>query len=95
MQQLVRGLRIEGLVQGVGFRWSTVEEARRRELSGWVRNRRDGSVEVLVSGGEGAVLALLSWARNGPRGARVDRVTVEIPPLGEELPLPFAQHPTA
>lgn len=76
--EIARHLTIEGLVQGVGFRWSTVTEARRLGLRGWVRNRRDGSVEALVAGDEAQVIALLAWAKRGPAGARVDRVTVEL-----------------
>ncbi|MDE2489024.1 MAG: acylphosphatase [Alphaproteobacteria bacterium] len=67
-------LQIEGHVQGVGFRWWTVSAARRLGLAGWVRNRRDGSVEVLVVG-EVEILAgfeRLCW--QGPSAARVTSV---------------------
>ena len=65
-------LRISGRVQGVGFRYSMQKEAARLGLTGWVRNRRDGSVEALVQGHEEAVAALTEWARRGPAGAHVD-----------------------
>jgi acylphosphatase len=68
--EVCRNLRIHGRVQGVGYRWSLVVEATRLGLRGWVRNRRDGSVEALVSGSLEAVDALLVWAHRGP--SRVD-----------------------
>jgi acylphosphatase len=67
-------LLISGRVQGVGFRWSMCDAALDRGARGWVRNRRDGSVEAVVDGDEMAVAAMLRWAQRGPRSARVDRV---------------------
>lgn len=64
-------LQITGRVQGVGFRYAMQHEAARRGVSGWVRNRRDGSVEALLQGEASAVEALIDWARRGPPGARV------------------------
>ena len=65
---------VEGRVQGVGFRLWTVHEARRRGLRGWVRNRRDGSVEALIIGEPEKVAAMIEACRHGPRLARVDRL---------------------
>ena len=66
---------VQGRVQGVGFRWSTVEAARRiGRLTGWVRNLDDGRVEAVVEGPKENVEALLSWARQGPPSSRVDKV---------------------
>ncbi|PWS36757.1 acylphosphatase [Falsiroseomonas bella] len=69
-----RLLRIEGRVQGVGYRDWLCREAARLGLHGWVRNRPDGSVQALVEGEEGAVRALLTACRRGPVLARVDRI---------------------
>jgi acylphosphatase len=70
-----RHLKIEGRVHGVGYRDWLVREASRLGLYGWVRNRRDGSVEALVAGDEASVRTLLSACRRGPALARVDRIT--------------------
>lgn len=68
---------IEGRVQGVGYRASLREEALALGLHGWVRNRRDGSVEASVDGAAQAVEAIIAWARRGPRGSQVSNVTIE------------------
>jgi acylphosphatase len=68
---ITRQLRITGRVQGVGYRAALRDEARRLALSGWVRNRNDGSVEALVHGPAEAVDTLIAWAKQGPPGARV------------------------
>ena len=85
-------LRIHGVVQGVGFRYSLQREAVRLGLAGWVRNRRDGTVEALALGPAAAVDALVAWARRGPPSARVERVEVA-PDEGHFTT--FEQHPTA
>jgi len=69
-------LLIFGTVQGVFFRKSTQEQATHLKLSGWVRNRRDGSVEVYVEGKEEQLIALLQWCGQGPPMAKVIRVDV-------------------
>lgn len=67
-------LAIRGLVQGVGYRDWTLRKARELGLSGWVRNRLDGSVEAVVSGDDPAVATLISACHSGPSDARVDAV---------------------
>ena len=69
-------LRIAGRVQGVGFRLYMQREARARDVTGWVRNRADGTVEALVSGPAEAVAAMIAWARRGPSSAVVSDVKV-------------------
>jgi len=66
---------VSGRVQGVGFRWSVRAEARRRELAGWVRNRRDGRVELVLQGEEPRVEGALAWLRGPSAPGRVDAVT--------------------
>ena len=65
---------VRGRVQGVWFRGWVVEEAKARRLRGWVRNRRDGSVEALFAGPASAVDAMVSACRHGPSYARVDDI---------------------
>ena len=67
---------VSGDVQGVGFRWSTREEAAVRGLRGWVRNLADGRVEAVFEGSPGDVDAMVAWCRTGPRWATVSRVEV-------------------
>lgn len=67
-------LRISGRVQGVWYRGWMIDEARERGLAGWVRNRRDGSVEALIIGPETAVREMISKCRQGPRLARVEDI---------------------
>ena len=64
-------LLIRGRVQGVGFRYAFADEARSRQLRGWVRNRRDGCVEAIVSGPAADIDAIVAWSRRGPAAAQV------------------------
>ncbi|OZD46465.1 acylphosphatase [Rhodococcus sp. 06-1477-1B] len=67
---------VSGRVQGVGFRFSLRAEAERLGVHGWVRNRRDGSVEAVLVGDPDAVESVIAWAHDGPAGARVDDLDV-------------------
>ena len=67
---------VSGRVQGVGFRAATRSKAEACGVSGWVRNRPDGSVEAAFEGAPDAVARLVEWARHGPRTALVDAVDV-------------------
>ena len=73
---IARHLAVRGRVQGVGFRYALQHEARRLGLTGWVRNRHDGSVEAAVCGPPEAVEKLIDWARHGPPSARVTDLKV-------------------
>ncbi len=73
---MAKHLIIIGVVQGVGYRASFEAQARALELSGWVRNRSDGSVEAMVRGDAAALQKIIDWARLGPAGAQVRKVSV-------------------
>ncbi|VVE15082.1 acylphosphatase [Pandoraea communis] len=68
---------VHGRVQGIGYRAACVVEARRIGLSGWVRNRCDGSVEVIAHGEAAQLLALCEWMRQGPPGAQVSSCDID------------------
>jgi acylphosphatase len=78
-----RQIRVQGRVQGVGFRYALRDEAERLGVTGWVRNRSDGSVQALLQGEQAAIELLLAWARRGPPGARV--AALEEEPLANEF----------
>jgi acylphosphatase len=73
----IRRVTIRGRVQGVGYRAWVDHEARRRGLQGWVRNRRDGSVEAVFEGDEGIVTDMVASCRKGPPSSRVDGLAEE------------------
>jgi len=75
-------VRIRGRVQGVGFRYAAIAEARRLGITGWVRNTHDGDVELVAEGDADRLRRLVTWCRTGPPGARVTQV--------EHLWRPFA-----
>jgi acylphosphatase len=70
-------LKVNGRVQGVYFRASTVEEARRLRLTGWVMNCPDSSVEVVAEGERKQLEELIRWCRSGPPGAQVREIRAE------------------
>ncbi len=74
--RLTHRLLVRGRVQGVGFRYATVRAAQRFGVTGWVRNRSDGSVEAVVHGTAEAVEAIVAWARRGPDSAIVEALEV-------------------
>ena len=74
---VTKRLIISGRVQGVGFRFHLERKARELGMTGWVRNRVDGTVEAMVQGTPEAMEAMIAAARRGPRGAQVTGVQVE------------------
>ena len=92
MGRIAVHLIIKGSVQGVGYRWWAQEEARRLGLDGWVRNRHDGSVELVAAGPEAAVEQMVEACWGGPPAAAVhivQRLTAE-----DEGPGGFSERPT-
>ena len=76
-ERIARRLVVHGRVQGVWYRESMRQEAGRLGVSGWVRNRLDGTVEAVIEGSPEAVDAITTWARRGPQDAHVTRLDVE------------------
>jgi acylphosphatase len=82
-ERVRRRIEVYGRVQGVSFREGTKRHAERRGVTGWVRNRPDGSVEAVLEGAPSDVLSLVESCRVGPPWARVDRIDVhDEPPEG-------------
>ena len=77
--------RVEGRVQGVGYRYSAQRVGAQLGLQGWVRNRADGAVEGHVQGDGRIVDAMLDWLREGPSHARVDALTSDPVPVDTSL----------
>jgi acylphosphatase len=99
MSDVIRHVMIRGHVQGVGFRYWTTREAIRLGLTGWVRNRRDGSVEALFVGPADVVAEMMARCRQGPESARVDDIEDQpVTTNAEKMIRPgerFSQLPTA
>ena len=74
---MIKRLTIEGRVQGVGYRAFFAGKAIALGLAGWVRNRRDGSVEACVAGDAAMLDAIIQWSRRGPPTAKVSNVLIE------------------
>ncbi|HAH10182.1 MAG TPA: acylphosphatase [Alphaproteobacteria bacterium] len=86
-------LRVHGRVQGVGYRDWAIAEATRLALRGWVRNRRDGTVEILVAGPAKIVEEFMGLCTQGPAPAQVEKIDVNRVDDGEPLP-GFIRRPT-
>ena len=89
---ITMNIRIEGDVQGVGFRDFAIREANARRLKGWVRNRMDGSVEAVASGPRTVVESFITACIKGPRGARV--TAFNLMPTDAPDSLGFTRRPT-
>ncbi len=91
-----RHLIITGRVQGVGYRDALRDAAEKHGVTGWVRNRRDGSVEALLQGAPDAVGTVVAWARRGPAAARVAEIRMGPPAAEFDRTYPEFEHwPTA
>jgi len=73
---MAKHLRINGMVQGVGYRASFAARAQALKLSGWVRNRADGSVEASIRGESAAIVGMVDWAWHGPASAQVRDIVI-------------------
>ena len=82
-------LEVRGRVQGVGFRWYVVDKARELKLSGWVKNRGDGNVEIAAAGEAEALAKLEAAVTAGPPGARVEDVRRLAALVADSLQSPF------
>jgi len=95
----IRHIVVRGRVQGVGYRAFVEDEARKRNIEGWVRNRRDGTVEAVFAGPADAVDGMIAACHKGPWGARVDGVNEREGGAGDLTPRrpgePFSVLPTA
>jgi acylphosphatase len=89
---ITMNIRIEGQVQGVGFRDFAIREATARKLKGWVRNRADGSLEAVASGPRTVVESFITACIQGPRGARV--TAFNLMPTEAPQTLGFTRKPT-
>jgi acylphosphatase len=89
---ITMNIRIEGDVQGIGFRDFAIREANARRLKGWVRNRMDGSVEAVASGPRTVVESFITACVKGPRGARV--TAFNLMPTEAPNSLGFTRRPT-
>ena len=79
--KLLYRIQIKGRVQGVGFRWSALREAKLRGITGFVKNQYDGSVYIEAEGSREQLLNYLEWCRRGPGAAHVKSVTADPAPL--------------
>ncbi len=77
MEKAIVKVLITGRVQGVGFRYSTSKEARKRNLTGWCRNNSDNSVSAVFAGERESIKEMLRWCKQGPLLAKVDSLKVE------------------
>ncbi|MGH7813106.1 MAG: acylphosphatase [Candidatus Binataceae bacterium] len=76
---------IRGRVQGIGFRFAASDEASAMGLTGWVRNRPGGEVEIIAEGRRETLQMLAKWANSGPRMARVESVAEEWSEFADEF----------
>lgn len=93
MERVTRRLKIYGRVQGVGYRAWAVQTATDMGLTGWVRNREDGSVEAVVTGDEENIRQFIASCYDGPKSSKVE--TISVSEGLDELLEEFQQRETA
>ncbi len=77
MSQVRASVRIQGKVQGVNYRYNTLQAARRHNVTGWVKNLSDGDVQAVFEGEEDQVRRLIDWCREGSPAAHVENIDVD------------------
>jgi acylphosphatase len=81
-EKLLYKIHVRGRVQGVGFRWSAVREARKNGITGFVKNQSDGSVYIEAEGSRAQLKAFVEWCKDGPGIGHVESVTADpYPPV--------------
>ena len=87
-------IHIKGRVQKVGFRWASQQKARHWRLTGWVRNHRNGQVEMVLAGSLANIQKMCAWLPQGPPLAKVTAVDVKLTPIKANPHLNFQRRPT-
>ncbi len=80
MENICIHVYVSGYVQGIGYRYSAIRCANGLGVTGWVKNLRDGRVELLIEGEESSVRNMVDWCAQGPRGSTITNIETELRP---------------